>query len=181
MADARVAETERLILRPGRDADVVPLYAIGQDAEVMRYPGPPPSLADATAVPERMAAHGADIGYCFWAVERKSGAAFIGFRGLLPAKPLIDGEVEIGWRLACEAWGRGYAREAAQASMDWAWRNLDAPGIVAITVPANARSWGLMERLGMGRVQHRDFDHPDLPDGGPLRYHICTGSIVQHD
>ena len=65
--------------------------------------------------------------------------------------------------------------------MDWAWRDLDVPGIVAITVPANARSWGLMERLGMGRVQHRDFDYPDLPDGGPLRYHICTGSIVQHD
>ena len=84
----------------------------------------------------------------------------------------IEGEIEIGWRLTCETWGQGYAREAAAATLAWAWSNLDAPSIAAITVPANRRSWGLMERLGMRRVVDGDFDHPDLAEGDPLRRHL---------
>ena len=165
-------DTERLILRPWRQQDVAPFHAMGRDPEVMRYLGPPMAIEEAQAAHDRMVSYQADYGMCFWAVERRADAAFIGFCGLKPGKPPIDGEVEIGWRLARQAWGQGYAREAAAASLAWGWSNLDVPGIVAITVPANVRSWGLMERLGMQRVLDGDFDHPALAPGDPLRRHI---------
>jgi RimJ/RimL family protein N-acetyltransferase len=111
-------------------------------------------------------------GYCFWAIERKEDGAFLGFCGLKPGPegtPLF-GEVEIGWRLAPAGWGKGYAKEAAQASLAWAWDHLDAPQVAAMTVLANTRSWGLMERLGMYRVPEEDFIHPNAPEG--LNPHI---------
>lgn len=120
----------------------------------------------------RMQAAQAAHGHCFWALERRADGAFIGFCGLLPGKPPLTGEIEIGWRLARDVWGQGLALEAARASLDWAWRHLDVTSVVAITVPANRRSWGLMERLGMMRVADGDFDHPDLPLGSPLSRHI---------
>lgn len=165
-------ETERLILRPWREADVAPFHAMGQDAEVMRFIGPLASPAEARGAYERMTACQAEHGYCFWAVERRADGAFMGFCGLKPGKWPLEHEVEIGWRLAREAWGQGLAREAAEASLAWGWAHLDAPTIAAITVPANTRSWGLMERLGMTRFPDEDFDHPDVPDGSPLKRHI---------
>lgn len=165
-------ETGRLTLRPWQEADIAPFHAMGQAAEVMRYLGPPMTIDQARNAYDRMVARQAEHGFCFWAIERTEDGAFIGFCGLLPAKMPIEGEVEIGWRLAREAWGQGYAREAAQASLDWAWGHLDVPAIAAITVPANTRSWGLMERLGMVRVPDGDFDHPDLAENDPLRRHI---------
>ena len=165
-------ETARLILRPWRQADVAPFHAMGQEAEVMRYLGPPPKRAEAQAAHDRMLACQAEHGMCFWAVERRADAAFIGFCGLKPGKPPIEPDVEIGWRLARAAWGHGYAREAAAASLAWGWAHLDVRSIAAITVPANVRSWGLMERLGMTRCPDEDFAHPDLPIGDPLSRHI---------
>ncbi len=165
-------ETDRLILRGWRDGDIAPFHAMGNDAEVMRYLGPPMTLADAQAAGDRMNAVMAEHGYCFWAVERKDDGAFIGFCGLQPGHDFLAGETEIGWRLRRDAWGRGYAREAAEASLDWGWDNLDVPTITAITVPANMRSWGLMERLGMTRYPDEDFDHPKVPDGSSLKRHI---------
>lgn len=164
--------TGRLILRPWREADIAPFHAMGQDPEVMRHLGPPISLADAASACDRMIACQAEHGYCFWAVEALADDRFIGFCGLKPGKPPIEGEVEIGWRLACAYWGQGLAREAAEASLAWGWANLDVPAITAITTPANVRSWGLMERLGMVRHRDEDFDHPDLAPGDPLRRHI---------
>jgi RimJ/RimL family protein N-acetyltransferase len=84
----------------------------------------------------------------------------------------IHGELEIGWRLAADAWGKGYAREGAQATLDWVWETLDAPFVAAITTPGNTRSWGLMERLGMVRAAEDDFAHPGVPDESPLKAHI---------
>lgn len=165
-------ETERLVLRGWRDADVAPFHAMGNDAEVMRYLGPPLTLADAQAARERMGAVLGKSGYCFWAVERQADGAFIGFCGLQPGYGFLDGATEIGWRLRRDAWGQGYAGEAAQASLTWGWANLDVPTITAITVPANTRSWGLMERLGMTRDHDADFDHPAVPDGSPLKRHL---------
>lgn len=167
-------ETERLILRGWRDADVEPFHAMGNDAEVMRYLGPPMSIADAAAARDRMNALLADRGYCFWAVERKSDGMFLGFCGIKPGPadtPIAD-EIEIGWRLRRDAWGRGYAREAATASIAWTWAHTDAPAIAAMTVADNVRSWGLMERLGMRRDYDADFDHPAVPDDSPLKRHI---------
>ena len=167
-------ETERLILRGWRDSDVAPFHAMCNDPEVMRYLGPPLSREDAAAAGERQNGFITSHGYCFWAVERKIDGAFLGFCGLKPGPegtPIFT-QVEIGWRLVRDAWGQGYAREAAEASIAWGWANTDAPGIAAMTNIENVRSWGLMERLGMVRDHASDFDHPAVPVGDPLRPHI---------
>jgi RimJ/RimL family protein N-acetyltransferase len=75
----------------------------------------------------------------------------------------------LGWRFESPAWGQGFAREAACATLDWAWSHLDAQTVVAITNPVNTQSWGLMLRLGMTRNPKEDFDYPDVLEGDPLR------------
>jgi len=162
----------RLILRSWRDGDIEPFAAMGRDPEVMRFLGRLATHAEAEAAIGRMVERRHSCGHCFWAVERKADGMFLGFCGLLPAKPPIAGEIEIGWRLARHAWGQGYARDAAARSLDWGWANLSVDHIVAITVPANSRSRGLMQRLGMHRVEDGDFDHPELGLSDPLRRHI---------
>jgi len=163
-------ETERLILRPWRDADREPFWAMACDPRVMAYL-PPLTRAESDASVDRMIAIERAHGHVFWALERKAEGDFIGFCGILPPRSPIF-EHEIGWRLAHHAWRLGLAREAAEASLEWAWSHLPVPAIMAITNLANVRSWGLMERLGMARCPDEDFDHPDLAEGDPLRPHI---------
>jgi RimJ/RimL family protein N-acetyltransferase len=163
-------ETERLILRPWCDADREPFWAMACDPRVMAYL-PPLTREESDAAVDRMIAVERANGHVFWALERKSEGDFIGFCGILPPRSPIF-EHEIGWRLAHHAWGQGLAREAAEASLAWAWANLAVPSIMAITNLANTRSWGLMERIGMVRFLDEDFDHPELAEGDPLRPHI---------
>ena len=178
-------QTERLILRGWRESDVEPFRAMCNDAEVMEFLGPYLSRADAEGAMERQNGTLAQLGYCFWAVERREDGAFMGFCGVKPgpAETPIEGEIEIGWRLARPYWGKGYAKEAARASLDWVWANLDADSVSAITVLGNTRSWGLMERLGMARAEGDDFDHPNVPIGNPIRRHITSriARPVNHD
>ncbi|HWJ71108.1 MAG TPA: GNAT family N-acetyltransferase [Sphingobium sp.] len=180
MAEAAPA-TDRLVLRGWRDADHTALLALCRDPRVMEFLGPPQSAEEVTAAIARMRATQEVHGHCFWAVERRADGAMLGFCGLQPGPDdtPIAGRIEIGWRLRVDAWGQGYAREAAQASLDWAWANLEAESIWAMTVPANRRSWGLMERLGMARHPDLDFDHPAVPADSPLRRHI-TYSIARY-
>ncbi|OYY67925.1 GNAT family N-acetyltransferase [Sphingomonas sp. 28-63-12] len=167
-------ETERLILRPWQDRDRVPFAAMGQDALVMRYLGPLQSRTETDAAIDRMIELQVALNHCFWAIERRVDAAFLGFCGLKPGpdRTPIAGGIEIGWRLASAHWRQGYAREAAQASLEWGWENLIDTAILAMTVAANAASWGLMDRLGMYRQPALDFDHPGVPEGSPLRRHM---------
>lgn len=167
-------DTDRLTLRPWRDADREPFHAMCQDPEVMQHLGPPLGRTECDAAVDRMMALQSGRGHCFWAVERKSDFAFLGFCGLKIAtdEGPVCGDVEIGWRLRRDAWGKGYAREAARASLDWGFANLPVGRIVAMTVDANRRSWNLMEWLGMSRRPDLDFAHPRLPEGHPLRPHI---------
>jgi RimJ/RimL family protein N-acetyltransferase len=168
-------ETPRLIVRPWRDADSEPFFAINSDPEVMRHIRPIADRAESDAGIARQHAAQAELGFCFWAIERKEDGAFLGFCGLRPSVPdsPIADDIEIGWRLGSLYWGQGYAHEAARASLDWAWANLDVPRIVSITVSANRRSWKLMQRLGMDRRPDLDFLHPTLADDDPLRPHIA--------
>ena len=167
-------ETERLILRPWEDRDRAALRAHCNDPEVMRFLLPVPDDAAFETMLGRLKSWLDDHGFTFWILERRSDGAVMGMCGLKPGAvdTPIENHVEIGWRLAKSHWGQGYAREAAQAALDWAWANLDTPEILAITVPANGASWGLMERLGMTRDAGNDFDHPLVPEGDPLRRHI---------
>ena len=166
-------ETARLALRRWRDDDVAPFHAMGQDAEVMRHLGPAMSAEDCRATVARQNAIADAYGRCFFAMERRADAAFLGFCGIKPgpAGTPIAGEPEIGWRLCRAAWGHGYATEAARAVLAAEWQR-GVNHVAAITVPANARSRAVMERIGMARVTDGDFDHPALPPGDPLRRHV---------
>ena len=163
-------ETERLILRGWREADRDPFFALNSDPAVMEFL-PAGTRADSDAAVDRMIETQADHGHCFWAVERKADGAFVGFCGVMPAREPLH-EVELGWRLAREAWGHGYATEGARASLAWCWANLDTPTVMASTVPANIRSRRVMEKIGLRYVEGGDFDHPALPEGDPLRRHV---------
>lgn len=163
-------DTDRLVLRPWCDNDREPFWAMCCDPRVMAYL-PPLTRRESDAAVDRMIAVEREHGHVFWALERKVQGDFIGFCGILPPRsPLF--EHEIGWRLAHSAWGLGLAREAAAASLAWAWASLRVPAVMAITNLANIRSWKLMERLGMVRFPDEDFEHPDLAEGDPLRPHI---------
>ncbi len=147
---------------------------MGRDAQVMATLGPLIDRAQADAGVGRMIAHQAAHGHCFWPVERAADGRFLGFCGLLVSGPgtPIAGQVEIGWRLRSDEWGKGYAREAAEAAIGWFWANMHRSTLFAITTPGNSRSWGLMERLGMARRHDMDFDHPNVPEGSPLKRHL---------
>ena len=174
-------ETPRLILRSWRDADLEPFHAMSNDERVMVTLGPLMNREQAAAVIARRRAEEQAEGHCFWALERRADGAFLGFCGLVRGNvgPIIS-KVEIGWRLAHHAWGQGYAREAAEASLEWGFDTLADDAIWAITTPGNVRSWGLMKRLGMVRHDDLDFEHPSLPEGDPLKPHI-TYSISRSD
>ena len=165
---------ERLILRPMENRDCAPFSAMCADREVMRYLGRQPTDEEIAGYPVASQTYAAKHGYCAWALERREDGRFLGFCGLeeTPEDTPVAGEIEILWRLPSDVWGQGYAREAAQANLAWAWANLAVPRVVAMTTPVNARSWGLMERLGMVRDPALDFDHPSFAEEHPLRAHI---------
>ncbi|MDJ0277093.1 GNAT family N-acetyltransferase [Sphingomonas sp. 2R-10] len=166
--------TERLVLRPYAVGDRAAILSHVADAEVMRFLTPLPTDADVDAAIARQNGYQRDLGYCFWSVEARAGGALVGVCGLKPgaAGTPLEGSVEIGWRFGRAHWGRGFAREAAAASLAWGFDNLPDARIGAITVLANTRSWGLMERIGMVRDPDGDFDHPAVPDDSPLKRHI---------
>lgn len=163
-------ETERLVLRAWTDADRAAFWQMACDAEVMRH-NPPQDREDCEAAVDLMMAMQAEHGHCFWALESREDGAPLGFCGVVPPREPTF-EVEIGWRLPRHAWGQGLALEAARASLDWAWANLDCEAIVAITVPDNARSRQLMERLGMVHCPDEDFDEPPNDDGDAGERHV---------
>jgi 3-dehydroquinate dehydratase/shikimate dehydrogenase len=80
--------------------------------------------------------------------------------------------IEVGWRLAHEYWGRGYAPEGGQAVLDYGFEVLGLDEIVSFTTVANLRSQRVMQKLGMTHDPADDFDHPALPEGHHQRPHV---------
>jgi RimJ/RimL family protein N-acetyltransferase len=164
--------TPRLLLREWRDEDVEPFAAMSADPAVMQHLLPFPDRAASDAWIARMRRHYDEHGFAYWAVELPGEARLIGAIGLnwVGFQAAFTPAVEIGWRLARAYWGKGYAMEAARAAIDDGFGRLGLSEIVAFTVPANRRSWLVMERLGMSRDPADDFDH--VRDGHPPRHHI---------
>lgn len=176
---ATVVETERLRLRNWRAEDAEPFHRHTNTGAVMRWLGGVKSRdVIEWAVRERFMAWQAERGFTFWLVERKEDGALLGFCGLKlgddPASP-VEGDMEIGWRLREDAWGKGYAREAAAAALDFAFGRLGAERVVALTVEGNAASWGLMLRLGMTRRPELDYTGPDWAEGTVIVHAIGRG------
>ena len=155
------AETERLRLRTWSEADKAEFVRLTNRPAVMRWLGGVQSEQSMAAAFERIDGYQRDFGHTFWLVERKSDAALLGFCGLKRVNSpgaSCTGDFEIGWRLREDAWGQGFAKEAAIASLDLAFARFGAPHVVALTVAGNADSQGLMKRLGMRRRRDLDFE-----------------------
>lgn len=153
-------ETDRLQLRPLTDADRIWVAEQGADPQVMTYLGGPQTREISDERVDKMMRLQAEKGHSFFALIRKSDGRPLGLCGikLFDAEgATLPGELEIGWRLASDIWGQGYAREAASASLDFAFGPVGGERVIAITSPRNTASWGLMERLGMTRRPDLDF------------------------
>ena len=169
-----VLRTERLILREWRPEDREPFAALNSDPRVMECMPALLPRAQSDALARRSEQHFAKHGFGPWAVEVPDVAPFVGFVGL--SVPAFDAHftpcVEIGWRLAAEHWGHGYATEAALASARFAFDELEMTELVSFTTPQNVRSRAVMRRIGMTHDEADDFDHPRLPPGHRLRRHV---------
>jgi ribosomal-protein-alanine N-acetyltransferase len=175
--------TRRLRLRSWYDGDLEVFARLNADARVMRYFLKPLTSEESNELATRIRAHIDLHGWGLWAVEVEGVAPFVGYVGL--AVPRFNAHftpcVEIGWRLASEFWGFGYATEAAQAALTFGFRELDLAEIVSFTTETNAPSRRVMERIGMTRNPDDDFDHPGLPLDHPLRRHVLyrkTGAVT---
>lgn len=174
-------ETDRLRLRHFSHADRDPFAALNADPEVTANLSGPMSRAESDAFVDRIEAHWETWGYGLYAVDtldaQGAGSLFIGFVGLSHHRALPD-DVEIGWRLARHAWGRGLATEGAIAvrELAFAWLGLDH--LVSITTDENVASRRVMDKLGFRYDRHLTFeawnlrimvlDRADLPDAqGP--------------
>jgi ribosomal-protein-alanine N-acetyltransferase len=166
--------TDRLILRRWTDADREPFAAINGDPEVVRFLRGRLDRAASDAFMDRIEAGFERYRFGLWAVEVKETGLLLGFTGLamqtFPAH--FTPAVEVGWRMARHAWGKGYATEAARAALAFGFTSVGLPEVVSITTRTNERSIALMRRLGMVSDPAWDFEHPLLPRGHPLRPHV---------
>jgi RimJ/RimL family protein N-acetyltransferase len=160
-------ETERLRLRHWREGDDALLHEHCNTEAVMRWLGGVQTREFMSEVAARLAGWQDKYGHTFWVVERKEDGAFLGFCGLKVAdgaNSTVTADIEIGWRLREDAWGQGYAREAAAASLNHAFHEMKAERVIAVTVQGNSASWGLMRRLGMKRREDLDYVDPKWPE-----------------
>jgi RimJ/RimL family protein N-acetyltransferase len=172
MSLPREIRTDRLCLRRWLPEDRAAFAALNADVRVMEHFPAILSRAESDALAERIDEHFERHGFGLWAVEIPTVTPFAGFVGL--AIPRFEAHftpcVEIGWRLAADLWGCGYATEAALGAVRFGFRALGLDEIVSFTVPDNLRSRRLMERIGMTRDPADDFDHPMLHER--VRRHV---------
>ncbi len=165
-------ETPRLLLRQWHINDIPVYCALNLDPVVMEFF---PSVTGETASrehAEKIQKMISQKGYGLFAVERKDSGSFIGFTGLshpsfkAPFTPCT----EIGWRLAKEHWGNGFATEAAKAVLQFAFNKLNFTEILSFTATLNKRSENIMQKTGMQKKEN--FLHPSLPNGHRLQEHV---------
>ncbi len=168
--DSITLRTPRLLLRQWTAEDLAPFAQLNADAEVMRHFPSPLTRAQSDELAARCRTFIDEHGWGLWALEHEG--AFIGFTGL--NRPRFTAHftpcVELGWRLARHAWGKGLATEAALAARNFALEHLAFEPLVSFTVPGNTPSRRVMEKLSL--VYDGEFLHPALPDGHPLQRHV---------
>ncbi|MGL6041923.1 MAG: GNAT family N-acetyltransferase [Deefgea sp.] len=171
--------TPRLLARQWCDEDLLPFAQLNADPHVMQFFPNCLSRAESDAMVERLRGFIVKCGWGLWAIEEQATQRFIGFVGLsipspeLPCSPCT----EIGWRLAPEFWGKGYATEAAQGALRCGFTQLNLAEIVSFTSIHNQPSQAVMRRLGM-QQDAENFQHPKVPLGHPLREH-CLYRLPQ--
>ncbi len=176
-------ETKRLRLRRWRPSDLEPFAEMNSDPRVMEFFPSPLSKAESDAFAARIQRYFDDHGFGLWAVEIPGLTPFAGFIGL--STPRFEAHftpcTEIGWRLAAECWGRGFATEGAEAVLDYAFRTIQLAEVVAMTAKCNQRSRRVMERIGMTFTSDDDFEHPLIPRGDRLSHHVLYRASRAND
>jgi ribosomal-protein-alanine N-acetyltransferase len=169
-----VLKTDRLVLRRWRLDDRIPFARINADPDVMEFFVSLLTREESDAFVDRIEAGFAEDGFGLWAVEEIEAGRFIGFTGLIyqTFQAHFTPAVEVGFRLARHAWGRGYATEAATEAVKYGFEAAGLAEIVSMTAIQNARSQAVMRKLGMTHDPADDFDHPRVPDGHPLKRHV---------
>jgi ribosomal-protein-alanine N-acetyltransferase len=166
--------TPRLTLRRWRESDREPFVAINADPRVMEHFLAPLIRDESEELIARIEQEFEERGFGLWALELRETGDLIGFTGL--SVPEFEADfspaVEVGWRLAASAWGRGYATEAARAALEFGFGPAGLDEVVSLTSAGNERSRAVMERLGMSHDPADDFDHPEIPNGHALRRHV---------
>ncbi len=169
-------ETERLILRQWKKEDFKVFEKLNSDFVVMEYFPSVLSVKESNTLAQKYQDLIESRGWGLWAIEEKSSGDFIGCLGLhetgsdLPFDPCI----EIGWRLLKEYWGKGYATEAGNEVLKFAFEELKLDEVVSFTASINHRSESVMKRLGM-KNKDANFEHLALPKGHWLREHVLYG------
>lgn len=163
--------TPRLALRAWCDEDLPAFAAMNADTRVMKYFPAPLTQEESAAFFERIRREFTTKGFGLYAIERREDGMLLGFTGFhrVTFDGALHGRIEIGWRLRADAWGKGYATEAARACLNMAAEQ-GIREIVAFTTLQNTPSQRVMQRLGMERMY--EFDHPALPSGHPLLQHV---------
>jgi RimJ/RimL family protein N-acetyltransferase len=157
-------ETERLIIRPYRPDEAPLLHSIIGDRRVIfwatrsfTFPEAERWLAEILAMPD---------GLGWWPVFRREGPHEGAHLGHVALQRLGDSEdIEIAYHFHVDAWGRGYATEAARAALDYGFRALGLERIVAIALPVNARSIRVIDKLGLepiGTRMHHELEHREF-------------------
>jgi RimJ/RimL family protein N-acetyltransferase len=166
-------ETERLILRPWREADREPFAAMNGDPRVGDWLGGAIDRAASDVLMDRIQGQIEAEGFGFWAAERKTDGQLAGMVGIRRQSKAPPGPcLELGWRLAVDMQGTGLATEAARAAILWGFETQGVEEILAWTAAINLASQAVMRRLGMTPDPARDFDNPGLPRDHPLNRHV---------
>jgi ribosomal-protein-alanine N-acetyltransferase len=168
----KMIRTPRLILRQWQESDLEPFAAMNTDSRVMEFFPALLSREESDEIVGRAIHHWNDHGFGRYAVEIPGKLKFAGFIGL--SYPSYETHftpcVEIGWRLAAEAHGQGYATEGAAAVMEFGFNELKLEEIVSFTAVTNVKSINVMKKLGMKHSEN--FMHPKVADGHPLKEHV---------
>lgn len=140
--------TERLSLRPFREADVAALFELLQDPDVFRFVGDrrEPTLQETWRAVAGWLGHWAMRSYGQWAIEERGSGHFIGRAGII--NPVDWPGPEVGYLLGREWWGHGYASEAASAAMSWGFEQVAFDDLISLIDPKNHRSIAVATRLG---------------------------------
>jgi len=169
-----VIKTNRLVLRHWKPEDLGPFAMLNADPLVREYFSSTLNRQESDRIAKLISDEIDKNGYGFWAISVPHVSDFVGFVGIRPVdfEAHFTPAVEIGWRLAHEFWGKGYATEGATAALKYGFQTLNLDEIVAFTAVANARSRNVMQKIGMHRLAEDDFDHPQLAVDDKLRRHV---------
>lgn len=169
-----IIQTERLILRPWKEEDLLPFSKLNADPQVMEFFPKTLSLEETTSVFNIFNERFRRDGFSFMATELRSTGEFIGFVGL--NKPAFEAPfmpaVEIGWRIAASHWNKGYATEGARGALKFGFSELGLKEIVSFTAEINVRSIRIMEKINMIQDLKGTFMHPLVSEDSPLKKHV---------